>query len=131
MQAFSGLVQRYTNEAGARDVNISLGLTTGYPKAVSDAAATLKEIGAVSAPIATEEGYYILQLKARTPGSVRPFEEVRSHVMHSVSDEIKDRKVAEVVAELSKKLEVQVFKDRYSAVRFDRREASAAPPVRQ
>jgi hypothetical protein len=130
-QAFSDLVQRYTNEPGARDVNLSLGLgATGYPKEVSDAAAGLKDIGGVSAPIATEDGYFILQLKERTPGSVKPFEQVRAHVLRSVSEQIRDRRVAEVVDELSKKLDAHVFKERYSDVHFDRREASSAAPAR-
>jgi parvulin-like peptidyl-prolyl isomerase len=131
-QAFSDLVRRYTNEPGARDVNLSLGVgATAYPKEVSDAAAALKEIGGVSAPIATEDGYFILQLKERTPGSAKPFEEVRGHVLRSLSEQIKNRRVAEVVDELSKKLDAHVFKERYADVHFDRREASSAAPARQ
>lgn len=123
--AFAELVKRYTEEPGARDVTLSLSLAgAGYPKAVMDAASALREVGGLSPLVVTDEAYYILQLKERLPGSVKPFEEVKAHVARSASEQVRDRKIAEFVTSLTQKPDVQIFRNEFGAVRFDKAEPS-------
>jgi len=118
--AFASMVKKYTEEAGARDVAISMGLTgSNFPPEVVSAAAALHQVGGVSPLVETERGYYLLQLKERVAGSVRPFEEVKGHAARAASEQLRDRKVGALVEELKVGAGAEVYADGFKALRFD------------
>ncbi|HEY3595579.1 MAG TPA: peptidylprolyl isomerase, partial [Polyangiaceae bacterium] len=117
--AFRVMVKKYTEEEGARDVTISVGLPPTVPRQVADAAVSLKDVGGLSSLIEAEQGYYLLQLKERIPGVIRPFQDVKSHALRSASERARDRKVAALVAELTQKAGVEVFNERFASLRFE------------
>lgn len=137
-EAFHTLVKKYTEEPGARDVTISIGLnTSGYPSAVNDAAAALKNPGDVSPVIEADGAAYILQLQERTPASTLPFERVQDHALRSASTALRDRKMQELVADLEKRHHAEVHPELFGAVHFEPDHymqpaaSPAAPPPRQ
>jgi parvulin-like peptidyl-prolyl isomerase len=69
--------------------------------------------------VETERGYYLLQLKERIAGSVRPFEEVKGHAARSASEQLRDRKVGALVDELKQGAGVEVYADGFKSLRFD------------
>jgi parvulin-like peptidyl-prolyl isomerase len=117
--AFQTFVKSYSEEPGARDVTLSLGVEgSSYPKTVVEAAAQLKEVGRLSELIETPQGYFVLQLKERVPGLVQPFEEVKEHAARSLSDALRNAKVTALVAQLAKQHNAQVYEDRFASVHF-------------
>jgi parvulin-like peptidyl-prolyl isomerase len=137
-EAFHALVKKYSEEPGARDVTISIGLnSSGYPTSVNAAAAALKNPGDVSPVIEADGAAYILQLQERTPASTLPFERVQDHALRSASTALRDRKMQELVAELEKRHHAEVHPERFGAIHFEPDQymlpapPPAAPPPRQ
>jgi peptidyl-prolyl cis-trans isomerase C len=117
--AFQALVTKYTDEPGARDVTLALTQNgTPYPEAVVQAAASLKDAGAVSPLVSSDLGEFIIQLKERLPASVLPFERVKEHAMRSASEELRDKKTAAPSAELARKQHAEIHEERFAAVKF-------------
>lgn len=120
LDAFASMVKKYTEEPSARDVAISIGLAgSNFPPEVVSAAAALHQVGAISPLVETERGYYLLQLKERIAGSVRPFEEVKGHAARAASEQLRDRKVAALVEQLKGAAGVEVYADGFKSLRFD------------
>jgi len=118
--AFKGLVTKYTDEQGARDVTLTLDRNlTAYPDAVIRTAAGMREVGEVSTLVSTEAGHFILQLKERLPASVLPFERVKEHAYRSASEELRDKKAAAFAAEMALKHHAEMHAERFAAVKFD------------
>jgi parvulin-like peptidyl-prolyl isomerase len=118
--AFQSLVKKYTEEEGARDVTISLQLSGApYPEPVIEAARALKELGSVTPVIATPSGNFIVQLKERMPAAPLPFERVKDRATRAVSERLRDRKTAELVASLTKRHAARVHTDQIPKVRFE------------
>jgi parvulin-like peptidyl-prolyl isomerase len=90
--------------------------TTAFPKAVVEGAFALAEIGDVSPPIESDQGFHVLRLTQRRPGFVRPLEEVRQEVGRLVLQEKRTRKVEELVAEMRKSVKVEIYEDRLAKV---------------
>jgi len=108
--------------AGARlrDLDISEQYEpAGQPKSLFDAAWALTEVGELSPVLETPDGFYLLQLKERTPRSTKPFDQVRPHILRSLSDQARERKVQTLAHELATELAAQVFAENASSVRFE------------
>jgi peptidyl-prolyl cis-trans isomerase C len=118
-QVFRELVAKYSEEPGARDVTISMGLnSSSYPPAVNAGAAALKNPGDLSPVIEADGAAYILQLEERTAASTLPFERVKDHAMRAVSEALRDRKMQALVTELATRHHAEVHPERFGAVQF-------------
>lgn len=61
----------------------------------------LTEVGQVSAPIHTKQGYEVLQLKAYKPASIQPFPEVKQVITEQLQQEAAQQQYADVEEKLS------------------------------
>jgi len=120
LATFERLAQQSSPGAGRRDLDVSERYEpAGQPKALFDAAWALTDTGQLSPVLETPDGFYLLQLKQRTPRSTKPFDQVKSHILRTLSDQARDRRVQALVAELRKDLVAQVFSDNFSSVQFE------------
>jgi peptidyl-prolyl cis-trans isomerase C len=103
---------------------IQVGTNADAPAALVQAASALQTPGELSGVIETERGFHVLALRQRVPGSARTLAESRSRIIRLLSERSRDRKLEELSKELSKKTHIEIFEDRWRAVRFEQAEAS-------
>jgi hypothetical protein len=121
--SFRELVFRHSEDPRAKmsggDVSLSSESDPAVPPGVAQAAYRLQHPGEVSPIIEADGRFFILRLREH----VRPFTtslaEARPRVHRRVVEQIRDRKVDELVAEISEELNVHVHSDRLAALRFE------------
>jgi peptidyl-prolyl cis-trans isomerase C len=87
-----------------------------YPKPVVEAAFRLTEIGEVSPPVRTEQGYHVLVLTQRRPGFTRALPEVSREIRRIILRERRTKKMDELVGEMRQRLKVEVYEDQLAKV---------------
>lgn len=85
-------------------------------------------VGDLSPVVEDSLGFYVLQLRHRVPAVNRSLEESRTPILHSLSDEARDRKLDELVASIGKTTSLEVFKDCFAKVHFEATEPAGGPP---
>jgi peptidyl-prolyl cis-trans isomerase C len=90
--------------------------TTLYSRPLVDAAFALTEVGEVSAPIQTDRGFHVLVLTQRRPAFTRALPEVSREIRKQLLRERRTKKMEELVAEMRKRLKVEVYEDRLAKV---------------
>lgn len=122
-RAFADLALKNSDEADTRarggDVGFIERDTTRHPKAVVDAAFSLAEVGDVSDPIPTDDGFVILMLVERRPGFDRPLSEVKDDIRERLSRGERPRAFESFVAELAKDARVEKHEENLGRVRIN------------
>jgi len=119
-KAFREIVDRFTEDEDSKarggDLTFFDQKSTLYPSPVVSGAFALKEIGAVSPPIRSDKGWHLLRLTQRRPGFTRPMAEVQSDVRRRIVAQRRERRIEELVAEMRKKLKVEIYEDQLAKV---------------
>jgi parvulin-like peptidyl-prolyl isomerase len=125
LASFTALAQQRPNAARVRDLDLLQRYEpAGASKEIYDATWGLAEVGDVSAVVPTNDGFYVLQLKERTHGAPRSFDEVRPRVIRAVSEQLKNSKMETLAAELAREQHAAIHRDNFDKVRFE----SGLPP---
>lgn len=79
---FAALVAAHSDDTGSREFGGDLGPIARdvFPQPFEAAVFALNEVGAISEPVRTEDGWHVIRLSAFTPASVQPFEAVREQL---------------------------------------------------
>jgi peptidyl-prolyl cis-trans isomerase C len=99
-----------------------------YPKPVVEAAFRLTEIGEVSPPVRTDNGYHVLVLTQRRPGFTRALPEVSREIRRQILRERRAKKMDELVAEMRQRMKVEVYEDQLAKVSGREASNSGAKP---
>jgi parvulin-like peptidyl-prolyl isomerase len=122
LQAFRRLVFQYSEDPESRQHGGDLTLTREpgqpLPQALINAGFQLRTVGELSPVVATDSGFHIVKLRQRIAARHRSLDDVRPRVMRRVAEQMRNRKVEELVATLTQVLDVQVFEDRLAQLRF-------------
>jgi parvulin-like peptidyl-prolyl isomerase len=101
---FSGLAKQYSDDAATREAGGTLGMfprmpgDAGVPPEVEAAALRLREVGDVSDPVESPDGWHVLFLADRKPAVDLSLEQARPRIVASLMDAERDRLRREVVA---------------------------------
>ncbi len=87
-----------------------------YPKEVVAAAFALKDVGDVSPVVQTGKGFHVLKLTGKRPGFSRPLDEVKTQIQKQIFNQVRTQKMDEFVAEMRKKVKVEVYADKLKDV---------------
>jgi peptidyl-prolyl cis-trans isomerase C len=90
--------------------------TTMVPRAVVDAAFTLQHPGEVAGPVQSDRGFHVLVLTQRRPAFTRALPEVSREIRKTLVRERRTQKMEELVAEMRKRLKVEIYEDRLARV---------------
>lgn len=119
-QAFHVLVNRYSEDEDSKsrggDLTFFDRKTPAYPKALVEAAFSLKEIGDVGGPVASEKGFHVIKLTQRRPGFTKTMNEVRRDVQRMIVQERRTKRIEDLVAEMRSKVKVEIHEDRLEKV---------------
>ena len=123
-KGFRALVEQYSVDEDSKpqggDLTFFDRQSTQYPKALVEAAFALKELGDVSAPVATDRDYHVLKLTQRRPGFTRPLEGMAAEIRRLILRDWRAKKKDELVAEMRQKLKVEIYEDQLAKVTVDR-----------
>jgi peptidyl-prolyl cis-trans isomerase C len=92
--------------------------TTRYPKEIVEAAFVLERQGDLSPLVKTDRGYHLLRLTQRRPGFTRQLAEVAPEVRRLVLNELRARKMQDMVAEVRQRLKVEIYEDELAKVQI-------------
>jgi peptidyl-prolyl cis-trans isomerase C len=84
-------------------------LKKGYMPAAFDKAAYALEKDAVSEVVETQHGYHVIKLLDKQPAGVVPYEEIRNFLLKYLQEGESKKKLAEHMAELKKKAEIEIL----------------------
>jgi peptidyl-prolyl cis-trans isomerase C len=119
---FRKLVLTYSEDEDSKSRGGELTFVAGSrsdPEALASAAFALEKVGDLSPLVETPRGFHILQLTGRVPARNRTLEESRGRIVRALTEEGRDRKLDELVAQIAKGMSVEVFEDRFAQVRID------------
>jgi len=110
---FRALVEKHSEDEDSKlragDLTFFDREATNLPRPVVDAAFALKEIGDTSPAIRSDKGFHVLRLTQRRLGFTRPLEEVAADIRRLILADLRSKKVEDLVAEMRKKVPVQVY----------------------
>lgn len=121
-RGFAELASRHSTHAGSRHAGGDLGwlqraqALRAWPAAVVDAAFALAADGDISAPIATEEGWFILRRLEVQSSQPQPLDKVRERIRQEVTRARLAEAEAMQWAELRARHAVEIYPDRVAAV---------------
>jgi peptidyl-prolyl cis-trans isomerase C len=119
-KAFRELVAQLSEDEDSKsrggDLTFFDRTTAMYPRPLVEAAFALTDVGQVSAPVKTERGYHVLMLTQRRPGFTRALPEVTRDIRRQLIRDRRAKKMEELVAEMRKRLKVEVYEDRLARV---------------
>jgi peptidyl-prolyl cis-trans isomerase C len=122
-KVFRELVSKYSEDEDSKprggDLTSFDKASTLYPKAVVEAAFTMKDIGEISAPIKSDKGYHVLRLTQRRPGFSRPLPEVKRQIQQRLFREMRTKALDAFVADLKKKYSVTIDENNLAKVSVD------------
>jgi peptidyl-prolyl cis-trans isomerase C len=128
-KGFRDLVTRYSEDEDSKPLGGDLTFfdrqSKQYPAPLVEAAFALKEVGQVSGVVASDKGFHILRLTQRRPGFTRPRESVAPEIRRVILRDRRAKKMDEMVAEMRRKTNVQIFEDQLAKVTLP---ASVTPP---
>lgn len=87
--------------------------TTNYPTEVADAAEALENAGDISDLIATNKGYYIVQLVSEVEAGVAAFEDVKDELKEMMIEEEKDSVFTVKTGEWLDEAEIKYYRNRF------------------
>ncbi len=120
MKSFRDLVAKYSEDADSKQRGGDLmqfdQRSTQYPPAVVAAAFGLKEIGDLSEPVSTPQGFAILKLTDRRPAVSRSLDESRNEIQRRLLDDLRSRKQREFVEQARKRVKVEIFQDQLAGL---------------
>ena len=94
--------------------------TRALPPAARTAAFALREPGEVSDPIASEQGFHILRLTERRPGTTKTLNDVRRDIEQLLLQERRARTTDALVAQSRERSPVEIFTDRLPPTEAER-----------
>lgn len=98
---FAALVRGHSDDLGSKEEGGDLGaIEKGLFEADFEAAVFALEAGGISDPVRTAEGWHVIQLRERVPGSERPFEEVREELAQEFLETERERAFSELSGRL-------------------------------
>jgi peptidyl-prolyl cis-trans isomerase C len=118
-KAFRELVAQLSEDEDSRsrggDLTFFDRQTAMYPRALVDAAFALGD-GGVSGPVHTDRGYHVLLLTQRRPAFTRALPEVSREIRKQLLRERRAKKMEELVAEMRKRVKVEIYEDQLAKV---------------
>ena len=128
-KVFRDLVTKFSEDEDSKprggDLTSFEKTSTLYPKPVIDAAFELKDLGDISAPIKSDQGYHILRLTQKRPGFSRPLPEVKRQIQQRLFRDLRTKALDTFVADLRKKYSVTINEENLAKVSI---EAGAGDP---
>jgi len=125
--AFRELVLQHSEDPGSKVNGGALPFfdkqSSEHPRQVVDAAFSLREPGHASGPLSTDRGHYILRLEERRPGYQRSVEEVRPRIESMLREQVRARRVEELVQRLAVQYPITIEEQQLMSLRLP-----AAPP---
>jgi peptidyl-prolyl cis-trans isomerase C len=119
-RAFRELVAQMSEDEDSKsrggDLTFFARTTTTYPPALVEAAFALEKIGDVSPVVHTDRGYHVLVLTQRRPTFTRALPEVSREIRKLLVRERGNQKMEELVAEMRKRMKVEIYEDRLARV---------------
>ena len=100
---FATLARANSGDAGSRASGGDLGWVNrdgAMPKPFEDAVFAMQAAGAISAPVKTEAGWHVIQLREIKAGTERAFEEVRAQLEQEVNDGARERAYNDLLSAL-------------------------------
>jgi peptidyl-prolyl cis-trans isomerase D len=106
---FAALAREHSEDLGSKADGGDLGVVDAgvFDPAFEQALFALEQAGQVTDPVRTPDGWHVIQLRELTPGSERPFEEVRAEL----EAEFLENEAERLFSELSGRLVERVYKD--------------------
>jgi peptidyl-prolyl cis-trans isomerase C len=130
-KAFRDLVTKVSEDEDSKprggDLTFFDRKNTTHPKAVIEAAFALKEVNDLSPVVESDKGFHILKLTQRRPGFTRPFPEVKRQIQTRLFYDMRTKRMDAWVAEMKKKLKVEVFEDKLAQVKVEGAGAGGGP----
>jgi peptidyl-prolyl cis-trans isomerase C len=127
-KVFRDLVTKYSEDEDSKarggDLTSFEKTSTVAPRPVVDAAFELKELGDISPPVKTEQGYHILRLTQKRPGFSRPLPEVKRQIQQRLFRDLRTKALDTFVADLRKKYQVTIDEDNLAKITVDTSGAS-------
>ncbi|HXU80465.1 MAG TPA: peptidyl-prolyl cis-trans isomerase [Polyangia bacterium] len=124
-KGFRALVQQHSLDEDSKALGGDLTFfdrqNTELPRPLVEAAFALKEVGDVSAPVASDKGFHVLRLTQRRPGFTRPLEGVSAEIKRLISRDRRAMKQEEMVAQMRQKLKVQIYEDQLAKVTVEKK----------
>jgi peptidyl-prolyl cis-trans isomerase C len=90
-----------------------------YPKPVIEAAFALREIGEISSPVMSDQGYHVLRLTQKRPGFSRPLTEVKRQIQQRLFRDMRARALDTFVGDLKRKYSVKIDEENLAKVSID------------
>ena len=98
---FAALAREHSDDVGSRATGGDLGwITRGTMGDAFDQALFALEPGATSAPVKTDYGWHVIQLRELTPGARVPFEEVRDQLAREAAAEAREMAFNELAGQV-------------------------------
>lgn len=106
---FAALAREYSEDIGSSAEGGDLGQVDAglFDEAFETALFALDEAGQTTGPVRTPDGWHVIQLREITPGSERPFEEVRTELEADYLAEESERRFSDLTGQLIER----VYKD--------------------
>jgi peptidyl-prolyl cis-trans isomerase C len=124
-KGFRALVQQHSLDEDSKALGGDLTFfdrqNTELPRTLVEAAFALKEVGDVSAPVASDKGFHVLRLTQRRPGFTRPLEGVSAEIKRLISRDRRAMKQEEMVAQMRQKLKVEIYEDQLAKVTVEKK----------
>jgi peptidyl-prolyl cis-trans isomerase C len=119
-KGFRELVAKYSEDEDSKSLGGDLTFfdrqSTQLPRPLVEAAFALKEVGDVSAPVASDKGFHVLKLTQRRAGFTRPIEGVSGEIRRLILRDRRAKKMEEMVAQMREKLKVEIYEDQLAKV---------------
>jgi len=117
---FAKLVAEHSIDEGTRERGGASGLFDRqdgrHPAGYLAGAFALENVGDVSAPIATERGFFVLRLAEKRPAGPADFEEVEGEIKMRLGQKARGERMDAWMAEMKGRAKIEVFEDRLKAV---------------
>lgn len=130
-KVFRDLVAKYSEDEDSKqrggDLTFFDRKNTQLPKAVVEAAFTLKEVGDVAGPVQTEKGFHVLKLTQKRPGFSRTLAEVKPEIQRRLYRDVRSKKMDEFIAEMRNKVKVEIFEDQLEKISVEAVAGGPAP----
>jgi peptidyl-prolyl cis-trans isomerase D len=99
---FAALAREHSQDLGSRSEGGDLGQVDAglFDEAFETALFALDEAGQTTGPVRTPDGWHVIQLREITPGSERPFDEVRAELEADFLAEESERRFSDLTGQL-------------------------------
>jgi peptidyl-prolyl cis-trans isomerase C len=123
LKAFRDLVTKFSQDEDSKprggDLTSFDKASTLYPRPVVEAAFALSEIGDISAPVSSDQGYHILRLTQKRRGFSSPLGEVKRQIQQRLFRDMRTKALDTFIAELKSKYSVTIDEANLAKVNID------------